>query len=335
MDLLRQALKRHRKNLISLPNVVGVGIGSKQTRGTETGEPALVVLVTKKLPPEFLPRAALVPKSIEKIKTDVVETGRFRLLVENSGRYRPAPPGVSIGHYLVTAGTFGAVVYDRQSGKPLILSNNHILANRTNGADGRARQGDPILQPGPYDGGHTDKDVIGILERFVPLRYKEEPATCPVAAGLEWYMNSLLRVYRPTYSLRLFRLTETYNLVDCAVAAPTDPGLITPEILKIGPVRGTAEAEPGMPVKKCGRTTDLTTGTVRYTHATVSVDIGNNEEAFFEEQFITDAMSRPGDSGSLVLDDKNRAVGLLFAGSDTYTVCNRIQNVLDALAVRF
>ncbi|MGQ9513057.1 hypothetical protein [Thermodesulfitimonas sp.] len=98
MDLLRQSLKRHRKNLINLPNVVGVGIGRKRTRGAETGKPALIVFVAKKLPPEFLPRAALVPKSLEKIKTDVVETGRFRLLAENTGRYRPAPPGVSIGH---------------------------------------------------------------------------------------------------------------------------------------------------------------------------------------------------------------------------------------------
>lgn len=335
MELSYQILKRHRKDLLALPNVVGVGIGGKQTHGVETGEFALVVFVEKKLPPEFLPRGALVPKSLGKIKTDVVETGRFRLLVENVGRYRPAPPGVSIGHYQITAGTFGAVVYDRQTGKPLILSNNHILANRTNGADGRAQQGDPILQPGPYDGGLLERDKIGVLTRFVPIRYKEEPATCPMAAGFEGYMNSLLRIYHPRYSVRLFRLTETYNLVDCAVAEPVNPEIIVPEIRKIGPVRGTAEPESGMAVKKCGRTTNLTTGTIWYTAVTVTVDIGDNKEALFEDQFLTDAISRPGDSGSLVLDEKNRAVGLLFAGSNSYSVCNRIQNVLEALDVHF
>jgi hypothetical protein len=34
-----------------------------------------------------------------------------------------------------------------------------------------------------------------------------------------------------------------------------------------------------------------------------------------------------------VLDDSNRLVGLLFAGSDTTTVINRIENVFSLLGV--
>jgi hypothetical protein len=34
-----------------------------------------------------------------------------------------------------------------------------------------------------------------------------------------------------------------------------------------------------------------------------------------------------------VLDDQNRLVGLLFAGSDTTTIINRIEHVFAALAV--
>jgi len=49
--------------------------------------------------------------------------------------------------------------------------------------------------------------------------------------------------------------------------------------------------------------------------------------------FLTGPMSSPGDSGSLVLNGQNQAVGLLFAGSDRATVCNRIQNVLGLLGV--
>jgi hypothetical protein len=45
------------------------------------------------------------------------------------------------------------------------------------------------------------------------------------------------------------------------------------------------------------------------------------------------AMSQGGDSGSAVLADNNHLVGLLFAGSDTTTVINRIQNVFSALGV--
>jgi hypothetical protein len=46
------------------------------------------------------------------------------------------------------------------------------------------------------------------------------------------------------------------------------------------------------------------------------------------------AMSQGGDSGSAVLDMNKRVVGLLYAGSDTTTILNPIQNVLDALQVQ-
>jgi len=45
------------------------------------------------------------------------------------------------------------------------------------------------------------------------------------------------------------------------------------------------------------------------------------------------AMSQGGDRGSAVLDDNNNLVGLLFAGSDTSTIMNRIQNVFYELGV--
>jgi hypothetical protein len=44
-------------------------------------------------------------------------------------------------------------------------------------------------------------------------------------------------------------------------------------------------------------------------------------------------MSQGGDSGSVILDDNSRILGLLFAGSDTTTVINRIENVFSALGV--
>lgn len=42
-------------------------------------------------------------------------------------------------------------------------------------------------------------------------------------------------------------------------------------------------------------------------------------------------MSQGGDSGSAVLDRDNRLVGLLFAGSDSTTIINRIEHVFSAL----
>jgi len=49
---------------------------------------------------------------------------------------------------------------------------------------------------------------------------------------------------------------------------------------------------------------------------------------------MSGAMSAGGDSGSAMLDMQKRVVGLLYAGSDSTTIMNPIQFVLDALQVQ-
>jgi hypothetical protein len=89
-----------------------------------------------------------------------------------------------------------------------------------------------------------------------------------------------------------------------------------------------------MRVRKSGRTTDYTEGVVTLLNATVSVAYGANKTARFTGQVITEAMSQGGDSGSLIVDTtENKAVGLLFAGSNLATIFNPINAVLDALKV--
>lgn len=358
MELQLQALERHRDNLLSLPNVNGVGIGFKQRAGLETDELSVVVFVTRKLPERQLKVSSLVPQSLEGSRTDVVEVGVLtfqewdpaswprhpaaRTELSRLDRLRPAPAGVSVGHYAVTAGTLGAVVADNQSGEWLILSNNHILANQTDGRDGRSRIGDAILQPGKKDGGTLPKDVIATLRRFIPVWLEgDSPGTTgtprrrqPVTL-FEWLLWRFWERMgwnpgQPDAPVQ----KEIRNLVDCAVAAPVSSGTVSPEIVGIGKVQGVAEAVPGMKVKKSGRTSGVTYGTVRAIHSSVKIQVGSRRKAVFHDQIMCTAMSQGGDSGSLVLDQNNRAVGLLFAGSRQATVCNRIRNVLEQLNVR-
>jgi hypothetical protein len=108
---------------------------------------------------------------------------------------------------------------------------------------------------------------------------------------------------------------------------------VVDRIHEIGPVAGTASATLGTPVKKSGRTTGLTTGEIAQIDVTVDVQYGPGQIARFTDQLLAGAMSQGGDSGSAVLDDQNRLVGLLFAGSDTTTIINRIEHVFAALAV--
>ncbi|MDP3803969.1 MAG: hypothetical protein Q8Q87_00290, partial [Candidatus Omnitrophota bacterium] len=68
-------------------------------------------------------------------------------------------------------------------------------------------------------------------------------------------------------------------------------------------------------------------------NATIRVDY-DGKAALFRNQIMTSAMSQGGDSGSLVLDQKRRAVGLLFAGSDLVTLCNPIRDVFKLLDVK-
>ena len=76
-------------------------------------------------------------------------------------RRDPIQPGISVGHPRATAGTLGVIVTDRSDQRQLaVLSNWHVLA----GPKGRA--GDPVIQPGPEDGG-TAEAAFAKLERFI------------------------------------------------------------------------------------------------------------------------------------------------------------------------
>lgn len=334
MDRHFRVLSKAKKDLLRLPNVVGVGVGHKMVGGESTGRVSLVVFVEKKVPAARMARGHVVPMKIGDVETDVIEIGRVRLLGERTRRVRPAQPGVSIGHYKISAGTFGAVVKDKNTKEKLILSNNHILANATNGRDGRSRVGDPVLQPGPHDGGGP-QDRIASLLRFVPVVRTVQEIVCPVAAAVEKAAGAALHAVRPDYELKLFKRSQEANLVDCAVARPDAPNLISEEVFEVGAVAGVADTGPGEGVLKSGRTSGVTEGKVMAVGVTVKVDITDNEVGWFSDQVVGDLVSRPGDSGSLILNTKKEAVGLLFAGSDRYTVFNRIRHVLEKLNATF
>src|SRR5262249_27159115 len=65
-------------------------------------------------------------------EVDIRYIGQVNKLAADSWHRQPTRPlriGASIGHHLVTAGTLGGFIRDRNGGALLILSNNHVLAN--------------------------------------------------------------------------------------------------------------------------------------------------------------------------------------------------------------
>ncbi|SEO67232.1 hypothetical protein [Trujillonella endophytica] len=195
-------------------------------------------------------------------------------------RVRPLRPGLSVAHPAVTAGTLGGVV--RMGGRPAILSNNHVLA-----ASDAASVGDPVLQPGPADGG-TGADRVATLSAFV-------------------------------------RFTAGRNLVDAAVAV-LDPGVeADPAGYPGGPLAAVVadgdEVDPDEAVEKVGRTTGHTRGRITAVEVDgVAVqydDVVHTFDGQIEIEGVGGAFSAGGDSGSVIWRSGDRApLALLFAGSD-------------------
>src|SRR5947209_11737439 len=167
-DDVRAAKAAYEGAIFARANVVGVAIGNKVIRGRETDERCIVVFVEAKKPEAQLRHRDVVPKTFGNVRTDIVETGRLHALrseqaidLERTKRTRPAPGGVSIGHVQITAGTLGVLA--RRNGRPVILSNNHVLAIQNAG-----RVGDPVQQPDPVEG-RLSPDTNTLLLVFVPL----------------------------------------------------------------------------------------------------------------------------------------------------------------------
>lgn len=343
-----QAQAIFQESLLARPGVVGVAVGYKNN----VGEPSVVVLVEQKRPLAALSADEIIPKEVNGVKTDVLEIGYIRAYDSPRDRFRPTiPSGVSIGHYKITAGTLGAMVTDKQTGERLLLSNNHVLANSND-----ALVGDAILQPGPTDGGQNPADRVATLERFIRIRFTDEtdptpppggtpPGTggCDIVSVIVQLTNALAALLgsnkrvAPTTAARPQTATGEIqiptNEVDAAVAKPLNASMFSSEIRGIGAVSGTKPAALGMRVRKSGRTTGYTEGTINLLNATVNVAYGSRT-ARFTGQIITSPMSQGGDSGSLIVDAaENKAVGLLFAGSNLSTIFNPIDRVLAALNI--
>ena len=131
------------------------------------------------------------------------------------------------------------------------------------------------------------------------------------------------------------------NRVDAAIALTTldKVGTATPSNGYGQPSSTPAAAAVGLAVKKFGRTTSLTRGTV--TGINVIINVGYTAgTATFTGQIMVyggrKAVIKAGDSGSLLVTDSGeRPVGLLFAGdmSGKYAFGNQISEVLGAFGV--
>ena len=149
-------------------------------------------------------------------------------------------------------------------------------------ADAGVRRGDAIVQQGVGYGGAAPHDQIGTFTDAVPL----SPGTC---------------------------------LADAAIAEIQDRRAVTNVIRYLAAPRATRVLTGvGLKVQKSGDETGLTSGYVTGINATIGPYSANGvHNIYFSNAIVTTGMSRGGDSGSLLLDNANDAIGLLFGGLET------------------
>jgi hypothetical protein len=209
-----------------------------------------------------------------------------------------------------------------------LLSNSHVFADLRKSA---VDESDLIMQPSPGEPGSNRP--IGTLVNFSQLKFDDIQAP---------------------------------NRVDAAIARLWETHHHQPLIPLIGALKGHVEkrdVDIGEAVRKFGRTTGYTEGKI----FSICLDIWirydrTGQSAFFQDQFLCEPASpqftkfvAKGDSGSLLVDAKQHAVGLIFAGTsevpasppaaakfkppdppkkiEGYGVANPISEVLDRMRI--
>lgn len=274
-------------------SVNGVGIGERNN-----GEKFIKILTRNSNPLDH----SRIIKNFGLPKDEVLIQNVGSIRFKSIKTQRPPFPGISVGHYKVTAGTLGCFVIDSKK-KIYILSNNHVLANCDD-----CYYDDPIIQPGTLDGGSRNKHKIASLKYLVPLERSNPNAMDAAIAEID----DGLSIERTLNNMR--KVTGT--IVPTARLNVEKWGRTT------GHTKGSiSSTEIDIKIDYDGFELDF-----QDQFEIVGKKISGKTTMFCDG----------GDSGSLiVLGESEKAVGLLFAGADDGTTyASPIKQVLKTFAVK-
>lgn len=273
-----------------LTDINAVGVSEKQN-----GEHFIKVLTRKKT--ELTPRRLSEHFGVGASDILIQHAGQIRFKMPTN-THRPPFPGISVGHYKITAGTLGCFVKD-SANRIYILSNNHVLANSN-----KAKIKDVILQPGKLDGGRKAKDVIALLSDFKVIETSKPNAMDAAIAEIVEELN-------PIY------LINQKNKIKSSILPQN--GM---RVEKFG--RTTGHTKGRITTRNLDLKVDFDGKDIEFQD---QFEVkGNNGTMFCDG----------GDSGSLIFErDSLKAVGLLFAGTDDGTTfATPIKEVLKQLSVK-
>lgn len=304
-----------RREWLRRPGVTAVDVGFKISGDELTDDLALRVHVERKLPAAALPEHEVftvsgeTPEEVGGFPVDVIEAsyGPAQVAavevtdaeaIDRRGVVSPIVGGISCGNPRITAGTVGAIVFDRTDCSAQILSNWHVLAG-----SGAAGAGEEIWQPGKADGG-TSANTVATLNRFRLDR--DMDAAIAKLTGARPHSRDLV------------------GLTPITGVAP--PSLGT-QVVKSG--RTTGVTEGVIDGVSLSLTLDYGGGTVNTFHDQIHIVPRPPWPSVDYE------VSLGGDSGSVWIDESSmKAVGLHFAGetNPAPSAENAIANRMEAVA---
>lgn len=299
---LLSLLPEARARLQHIPVISHIGVGAKEVAGRMTDDFAFRVYVGTKLPRSDVPAQWRIPAQIKGIPTDVLQSSATEVL-EDSRKLRPLRGGIQLrnegdqeGPAGAAVGTIGCLAKYINTLEVMALTCQHVTLS-----------------------GQTSTDIT-----MGQPKYSISCCCC-------------------TYNVigKVFKTAKTAQL-DCAIikldadiAQEIEAADALNQIEGIGAIAGVAQAVCFETIRKRGRTTELTTGRVK--------------EVLFEGSQIliepTDPVIPPdtkprfaryGDSGSVLVNNSNEVVGLLWAtdvATRTMGVANHIGLVMRELQI--
>ncbi len=329
---LQERLACARQVLMHLPNVTGVGVGWKETRGRITDVPAWRVYVTQKLPAKRMKEDDRVPPQLEGMATDVVPAGFAQpALALTSLGVSPAPgdtisnlrslsrsnSGESHAAGLGTLGFF-ALVNGTREREVTLVSNRHVLL-----AHGAGR-GDPIYRPVFSHRGETAAVRADSLDPVAEVMHEGAEQNhrfqYPDEAAAEYFVDcATARMLRHPSR----RTAEHY------VDRKTVCGTTRMHALDV--IGGRAPR-----VRKLGGATGITYGWVIDAAAPVENASGPRRLNNLAVKGDGGPFLAEGDSGAVLLNERDEAIGLLWGRNDrdpNLAYACHIHPVLDCLNV--
>lgn len=308
--LENQAMSIAKRLAAKTPGIVGVDYGFVTKRSLLTGDLGIRFHVIDKQPATTVPEEHQLPKSILGIRCDVIEARYDTHSEVRRARTDPLCPGISVGSVKSgSTGTLGAIVLDRVSKAPGILSNWHVL-----GGFKGAQRGDEICQPG-LQHAVGQPPIIAKLERMTQLEHALDAAFALLKdADMSRFTKTALDL--PTFPRAAVEPALGMKVIKSSVTTDVTPGVIDGHV---GSYQANYE---------------------RYGLGIVWLDgfrVVPDPDDFREE------ISMSGDSGAVwvLKNAPDQAVGLHFAGEPRsepnaeYALVHPMSSVLEKLDIEF